>query len=628
MPYRSRTHSPSLFVTIEELDERRHACAGTELEEWGKEVVGHAEKLLGGTDEFPIHEPENQRQRVAVGTELLVAAWLYSGDERFARAALERCLLLLKEPRSSDLGKAAIVQLATVVFDLCGAQATNGEDEKIFRILRGLIDLFEEFSDDNPDNPFNNWWGVTHSSRGLAALCLKPYDPSLEPVFEDCVERIRSYLMNYGDHGHYYEGTGYGQYSFSHWGPFLLAAEKVAGTDLADWSPGARRMPALVAALTVAKPQIRDADLSGLPPRIGRRAFWNDDGGGAASPGLLALEMMVAPPQQRAALRAHFDSICGSAGDASWTWPLPYLPFVFLGYPLKKESAQPLPMTLVDRRCGLVVFRNRYKDAGDSVFAAYAKSFHGGGHNQEDAGSIRFISGGGEWSQCGGQNKPQPFHQSVPMLNRRQRPESLGGLHPAGKILYFAPGRPGAGGSVSLRLDKVYGVPRLDRHFAVAYDSSLGEAVLVVADRYHSKETEEWTWTLALGSGIEADLLPDHRGFLLRDPVTAGRMRWDFLLGGRSGFSLREGDKSERTFSGGRHVVYPPERWVETSVMDRRGTFFAIGVVNAKVDPSWQFDEGTFTATDAVSGTRIRLDFGHWNEGPVRILPADGTPAG
>ncbi len=587
---------------------RRRASRG-----WHREVAAAALALA----ERPAPGPATP-ESLYLAVESSALAFTLTGRRRHARRAAEAAVRLLADPVDSDLRRSLLLLGACVAYDLTGAGWSPAERRAV---AAGAGELARRLASTtlcpgNPDNPFNNWWGVTHSSAALAALCFLPEDPALAPLLAQEDERVRTYLLNYGDAGHYYEGTGYGFYALSHWAPYVLAARRVLGRDPADLAPGIAALPRLAHALTVARPKLNDSDDPAFAPGRGMRVAWNDDGGQWPAHGTPALLLALAPARDRAGLRWLHDRLGGARGDRSGAAPARGLLWEFLFCPARAAARAPRgPRFVHDRRTGLVVFRDRYRDGDDCVFAAYAKSYHGGGHAQEDLGSWRFQGLGAGWAQAGGQAKAAARFQCV--VTRDGRPND--GRH--GQVSYLAPGP--HGGSVSLRLGPASGTKLWDRHFAVDYSGASGaDAVVALADECWHDAEAEWTWSLCFERPLEFTALPGENGFALAGPAGA-RLVVRFAAPARLALAVHEGAPSERRFSGGGHRVYPGARYVAATVRGRRVDFLAVATLQRGDAPPMRVEPAAGGGLPAVTvgGARVALALGKWFHGPLRIEP-------
>ncbi|MCC5806991.1 MAG: hypothetical protein JJU00_11750 [Opitutales bacterium] len=610
---------PRLWITPEALERRRGDFRAGPLAAAMDSWIAEGDRLLSSSTpeaDTPLHERKRECERAV---DIWTSLYLATGEARYAEAAANAALENRAMGIDSCLGRAAIARRCATVLDFCAGAVDPAIAAELASVTGDLARDFVNITDGNPDNPFNNWWGVTHSAEGLAALAAMPYDPSLEAVFEAAAEKVRFYISHYGEHGHCYEGTGYGQYAFSHWAPFVLAVRHATGRDLTVGYDGVARMGALIAAMTVALPHSPEASGMEPPRRLGRRIHWNDDGGNGGFTGTGMLHFALSDRRYLGSLRSFCDALHGSEGDNGYALPVAELLWTFLYYPLDTKTEAPgdfLPLSPVDFRTGLAVFRNGYNGADDCVFGAYAKNWHGGGHVHDDAGSFRFIGLGGEWAQNGGQAKFGPENQCAILVDGGQQPE--GWPIVPGKILYHA-ANPGGGGAVSLRLDKTYNVSRVDRHFTVDYSGALNcEAILAVHDRLWDRRERLWTWTLCLGPDTNFEVVPGGNGFTLRAGGAAA-LHASFMQPQPVEIELREGPPSERTFSNGAHRVYPGVRHVRASVRAQRTDFFVVLSLCRGTAPQWNREDRNGIAAAVCGGTEIALQMSRWHEGPLRI---------
>lgn len=585
---------------------RRRARRG-----WFRDVAAAAEA-------FADENPPEERDLLHGWIEASALSHALSGRAERGRRTGEVALAMLRGASRSDLGRAAQAQAGAIAYDLCAHAWTPALRNDVAAELIALATRLAgtDLSSDNPDNPFNNWWGVTHSAAGLAALCVESEHPEARPLLALSRDRVRTYLLNYGDRGHYYEGTGYGCYALSHWGPYALAERQRGEFDPLALAPGAAWFGVGLAAMTVPRPQLDDE--SERPDgRLGRRILWNDDSGGWPGGGVGALAAAFAPESFRPGLRWLLDRLDGPLGDRNalargrgLLWTLLYTPD---DLPAASANAAPaLPRFLHDQRTGLVLFRNRYRDADDTVVGLYAKTYHGGGHTHEDMGSWRWQGLGGGWAQGGGQAKPEAVFQCVVRHNGKPN------LGRHGQISYLTPAADGSGGSVSFRLGPSAGVRMLDRHFLVDFSGASGADTLVaVLDQcLDDDEASTWTWSLCFERHLDCTLEAGGRGFTLRDPLGGATCRATLLAPGDATFSLHEGPATERRFSEGTVRQYPGARYLTATARGRRAEFFVVFTQQRGTAPVAKgIDAGTAVIGDAL----VRLPRGKWYQGPLRL---------
>jgi hypothetical protein len=550
-------------------------------------------------------------------------AHLLDGDPRHARSGLNAIRILFEQDHS-DLGRASDALHAVLVWDWCRSAWTPEERDEIGRWLVKTALSFEVANKGNPDNPFNNWWGVTHSAAGLCAMAVQGEYSGAEVILTRARERVRSYLTNYGDRGHYYEGTGYGAYSMSQWGPFITAARHADGIDLLEYCPGLHWLPSTVHAMTVIRPARSDSEPPASPPGTGMRISWNDDGGQASHNGDIPIMFALAPREQLPALRWFYDRIQGELGDRTFAAGWCGLAWSLLYYPSDIPAAVPeglLPKTVVDNRNGLIIFRNRYRDADDTVFGAYAKAYKGGGHQHEDAGSWRLMSHGHLWAMAGGQAKTGPESQCALIKNPGNAHElPTKGKHKTGQVSYITRSDDGETASVDLRITGCYEARLVDRKFALDFSGRSGADVLLAClDTVWDHQDADWAWTLSFDQALRPEL-GDSWFKLHAHDGTSLLARWISPQG--VSLSLNPGQPTERTFANGHTIHYPA---VPAIMARHRGTkfdYFCIMTITRGTHPECHIEGQGGDAVVRVGPRVVRLQKGTWYHGPVRITDA------
>lgn len=548
-------------------------------------------------------------------------------DAKAAATAYHWIQAELQRPNHSDLGRAASAVAAVAASAACRDFWPHTEAMAIDKLLFDYGKAFNEIQNGNPDNPFNNWWGVTHSAAALCFLAALETIPEAEAEMNREAEKLASYLLNYGDAGHYYEGTGYGLYSFCQWAPFALAYSHRNGQAYAPFAHGCRNMGRLLCTLTVPTADNESRAEDDTAAKLGRRVFWNDDGGSFPDPHVASLLLPIGMENSKA-LHGCLNRICGLQGDRSILrlseshghalWSLMF-------HPLEETApsyGEDMPKTQLDQKNGLVVFRNRYKDGDDCVFAVYAKAYHGGGHGQEDAGSFRFMGLGSSWAHAGGQAKPQAVYQNVPLLGGSERVKPAKKHPGTGKLLYYAPNET-SGGSVSVDISQLYPVPRVRRHFALTYDPVPGvDALLGIWEEIINPDAPDtqWHFPLCFESHLQLDLLPDKRHFRLQCPTSSASMSGFYSP--CDGFSFEEGQgpPSSRTFSSGKKVDYPGARYLKAGVRGGNLNLLTLLILHRKDLPDICFS-GSGLETKAHLGKvlTLSLEASRWTPLPLRV---------
>lgn len=619
---------PFLWLSADQLPTWRQRCWTGELAPVAGAVLAAGERYLAVETAMPESGQDWPGHDRLVAAEVLATAFLLTERVELAAAAATALRAGLRDRELQDLGKARQSQAAAFVYDGCypgwGEEARKAGAADLVRLARAHTTC----SSHNPDQPFNNWWGVTHASYGLAALAVHREEPSVEADLELACSRVRTYLTNYGEGGHYYEGTGYGLYAFSHWGPFLLACRQVLGRDLADLSPGIGRWPVLVHGLTAERENPPSPDRP--EGSRGLRLFWNDESGHYPVAGWAALLLRLAPAPEQAGLKTLFQRLCGEAGDRSWREAKNALHWVLLQYPESVAGADPeatLPRHLVDLRTGLAVFRSGYSGPDDGLAALYARTYHGGGHSHEDAGSFRLYGFGSAWSQAGGQAKPQPEFQTVILPEgglKRHLPSRLRN----GQISYLDPERDGSG-AVSLRLSHVHGSKLSERHFAVRWMRRTDLCLVAgLWDYLWAEEEQDWTWTWCHEDGLQFVPWPEENGFFLRQPTGAASLAVRFPGLQRLDFRHQRGQPTERTYSNGVHKSYPGACFVSATVRAEKILLPAVLTVQRGDPPELDLRGAGEDLQVVCAGWELHLRRNRWFVGPLvmRKNPPENFP--
>ncbi len=612
--------SERLWLTDSEWNERRAKILKSELVDLVEAAQTEAARA------FKVRKVESLEDRRAFvrRLETLTVSVAFNDSRAQAEEAAAISLELLRY-ETSDLGKASIALNVVVAYAFTRHLLKPATRQRLASAIRDYGLSFATIGKGNPDNPFNNWWGVTRSAAGLCLLATLPSFPEVEAPLRNERERVASYLLNYGDGGHYYEGTGYGIYAFSQWGPFALACRASLGVDIAENAPGIQKMGVNVHSLTVPGPQVEGDERL----RLGRRVFWNDDGSNFPSPSIASLYFPFSNALDQIALLGSYNRIGGNAGDRTYLeiddshghalWTLLY-------YPLGAEPpnyGEGLNRNLFDHKNGLAVFRDRFQDKNDSVFAVYAKSFHGGGHEQQDAGSFRFLSLGTSWAHAGGQAKPQAHYQNVLLKNGIQYDRTNRYQARAGKVSYYAPTE--NGGSISVDLGAVYGTARVRRHFAIRYAPTPGlRAVIGIWDEIieKSEEQNEWSWSMCFQQSLQLDTGSGR--FTLTDPTSGATLSGWFSE--QHEIESHEGPPSSRTFSSGFQRDYPGARYLTAHSPESSKGFFTVLVLHEGEQPKLVF-QGDGKERRAIINDEVTLsiDQSKWYLGPLRIQLSDSA---
>lgn len=687
---------PRLLLTAAEMEGRRaRFAAAARIPDSDPDTAALFAKVLETASlPRPASWPEDREQvQHKWRVQALTVAYALTGEERWALEAYRDLRDLLAGEAYSDLGQSARSIVAALAYDWCFPAWSEAERREVAQWLGQTVRGFRRISDGNPDNPFNNWWGVTHSAAGICALSVLGDIEGMEEELARCRARVKLYLCNYGDAGYSYEGPGYGSYAAQYWALYAILERKF-GTDLFEWNPGARHFAETLCALAVMgsrKPawyRERKEQGSGeeepLPEGASfflggsRLLCWNDANHAFPNEGEVACFFGLVPPEKTEALRWFYDRGAGRLGTGTFYptslgWAMGFALYPEPGFPRSDSFSGPpqVPFAtrLFDRRMGLVLFRNRYRDHDDIVFGAYAKAYHGGGHEHDDVGSFRFFGLDAAWSVGGGQAKSARIYQSMLLRNMPDDPFAPGAAAAAiaagrpqagpsrlGKVLFYEPGA--RGGSVSLRLKEAYGTLLTDRHLAFRYaeteerggaDSEGGagsaafsrqsgensgklHALLGIADHIleRSEEASRWTFSLCYENGLELTLEPEANGFTLFAPWSGASLVARFG-GEKARFRALESPASRRTFSNGKSITYPGSKIVTATWEPVSGAtgpverlfLAAFALYRGREKPPEIAFSGEGKNQEAVvEGFRLALDQSRWLTGPLRILPA------
>ena len=536
-------------------------------------------------------------------------SYLLTGEADYARKAHDYLLDWTATP-AANLGRGTRCLIAAVVHQCCYA---GWDDAQRLRMTDLLVELHRSFytigAGGDPHNVTNNHWGVSHAGSAIAAMAAHgcPAGPDAAPVdlsegIAWALGRLRPYLAHTGDHGFYHEGIGYGLYPSGLWWPAVLAARRTGDADLLAEFPNLRRQAAGMFSLVALRPA---TDEQGRPtPRQGQRLSWNDDGTAWANSNVAITMIAAAPDEQKPALRWMFDRLNGAAGDGGFAPQWAGWFFILAVYPFDVPAVQPdgiLPRHLVDWRQGMVISRNRYRGGDDAILGLYGRQTFVGGHQQDDAGSLRFQAAGHDWILGGGQARPDAAWQSVLLPadgSRAKNPLGCGALIGA---------EPTAAGSIAgVDLRKVNN-GYCERWAATRFDIPGVEAAVAVLDLADDHLGRDWLWTLTYGPELEAEVHCDGRGFSLAADDGA-QMEVRLLGTAPRTIRLERMPDTSRTFQSGdtRHDPGRPFVRVEYAATPHLGVYAVMAVTRgaaARIEPR----DGL---TVAIDGHPWRRPFG------------------
>ncbi len=508
-------------------------------------------------------QPDNRLDAKALEDGGLLTAWsvhvLLTGDQQIAEKAYD-LLMHWASPQTANLGRGTRCLIGAICQECCSEVWSAAQAAAV---NRRLIELHQSFytigHGGDPHVVTNNHWGVSHAGSLVAALAAhgQVAAPGAEPVdlaegIEWALDRVRAFLGHLGDKGFYHEGIGYGLYPASFWWAAILAARSTGWADLLEEFPNIRNQGASMYGMTSFAPMV-DEDGTDLH-RTGMRLSWNDDGTGWVQSNVAACMVAGARGEQTGALRWMFDRLNGVDGDGRFGPGWGGLFFSLVCYPYDTEPVEAdrvLPKHICDYRQGMMIVRNRYRDADDSVLGLYAKQTFVGGHKHDDAGSLRLLSHGMHWITGGGQARPDAAWQSVFFPADGSRASE-----PLGKGAILCNHRNATGAVFGCDLRRVNNA-YCERWVAVEYGHASGAEVLVaILDVTEDHLGRNWLWNLTCDQRIEAEVHCDGRGVsLTADGGTNGQLR---LFGTQPRrIDQTKTPDSQRTFQGGNTVYYP-----------------------------------------------------------------------
>jgi hypothetical protein len=484
---------------------------------------------------------------VALGLQALICA-----DPVIAASAVRRWLTgqTGKGP-AQDLGKAHEALVGAVLFDACGHLWDDDLRREWGEALCARAASFFTVSSANPHHIANNWWAVTHSGLyfAAAALCSAGRGShliagrSVDEIEEWAWLRLDAFLGHFGDQGAYHEGLGYQDYTCSYLLPAVLLRRARSGSDPLDAFPALRRMAALLFCTGIEGPRLDDASEKRMG--WGRQLSWNDAGLGWSEGAVPLLAIACADVRQRPALLALWNRLSGhERPDAQVVTRFAALFFQAAFYPdtvTPDTSDGALPHVVCDRKQGLWIARNRYRDSRDAVVGAYARVSHPGGHSQKDAGSIRFSALGWDWVLGGGQARPEAQWQSV-VTSSDADAKSAGGalLWQSDSVCAMDLRRAHAGYS--------------ERYVALHPESPVALALLDLIDDH--RHDRDWIWNLTFSPEHTLTVHDDRSGFALAAPDGA-TLAVRFLGTRPVAIACVHSPASSRTYASGKRVDYP-----------------------------------------------------------------------
>jgi hypothetical protein len=196
-----------------------------------------------------------------------------------------------------------------------------------------------------------------------------------------------------------------------------------------------------------------------------------------------------------------------------------------------RPPGEVMPTAVIDRRKGLFLFRNRYRDAEDFVthFFLQTERPMGPAWWLTECGSFRLSGLGTAWAVGGGQGKREKEYWKENVVTLGYEPEPSLERGRAGTCLYCEQPEYGVGivgGDLSVfHGASGSGASRGTRHFAVDYTGRCGAPALVaVADQVQGDGIKVWRmYTGASGIGV------DGADFTLRGKARGTSLRGRFV---------------------------------------------------------------------------------------------------
>lgn len=511
--------------------------------------------------------------------------------------------------QSEDLIKADALLTGAVLADLVVAGSGWAGDDRVLwqEGMRNLLRAMRRPSPGNPHHAGNNWWAVTHAAGACAARQLARVDAGggqdgrtwLEWVHW-MEQRMAAYLDLVGETGAGHEGPGYQDYVMSYALPELMAEGRMAQS-AGRW-PWLGRLAWWYQIGAVEGGAWCDG--AGGLAAPARWLSWNDSGPGWPDSVAPWLAVLWAPPAWQEALWAGCQRLTAwPAGQGKCSERFAGLFFAMAAFPIRLPDLQTdrdvLPLTLLDRRLGWWIARNRWLDSGDVVAGVYARTWHPGGHAHQDAGSLRFSALGHDWVVGGGQGRPEACWQSVVTPSDPRPAATAAGLmiwdeaHVAGVDLR----RVHAGYS--------------ERYVAL-YDGAVPAVAVLDLIRDHRTD-RHWLWNLTTAPDHQIEWLEEDAGFLLRAPdgVCA---RADFLLDRPKTLVRTRTPVARRQFVSGRQVEYVP-RPVVQAVMGAGPLLRVLVVITV-----WRHKEEAVATGWAEEGG-LRVGWARWERPFGRLFP-------
>ncbi len=364
-------------------------------------------------------------------------------------------------------------------------------------------------------NPFpaSNWHANTRSAAGILALALldhPEHGDQARQTLDEAIQGIQNYLSaQSGDRGWTQEGFHYYRYPLCHHLlPFVALLRQTVLPDAfvgsaIDW------MGLLYPQLLLPKPTRGSVPIVNGDSRYEWNHFRSGD---------LLFGLLTTPAEKRGAIRWLFDQWFGTTeqgGDETFDMFLPHhllFALLALGEEIRPANpAQVLRRNWVDRKKGLVISRDRWRDGDDCVLCVDANTQPSAGTGKPTCtAGFRLFGLGEQWACYGpgvddGNWKRQRVSHNVaqPVVSA-----AMGDDKAAGRWLSLD-----AGGSdrlsLALDLSAVYGQPAT-RRFDCLWRVDFAAGLVMVVDEFEPGVSFDWVLHTA---GLP---LPTQQGFRIQ----------------------------------------------------------------------------------------------------------------
>lgn|GEM_PF-1256319 len=549
--------------------------------------------------------------------ECCAISYLATGDRRYATMAAESFLALTDAWTTGNLAKGSFGYHGAIIHEVCHAALEPALQIKLSARLHKCFWAAREteFNTGDPHTVTNNHWAVVHGGAACAGMAVdghiiddKGTRADLSEEIRWAINRTKAFASQHGDQGVYHEGLGYLCYPANFWLAALTAWRNVSGEDFLNEFPNIRNLAAAMFTAAAPRPTISDETFK-PNGNMGMKLSWNDDGLGFGGGGFLPLMIANAHEHQRGALRWLYDRFMGHLGDKTFGPGFAGWFFTLVCYPFDVPAQHPagvLPTHLIDYRQGLALYRNRFDDGNDCVFGAYAKVQFPGGHQQDDAGSVRFMALGHDFIMGGGQERGKGPWQSImlPLTGDRPKP-NLGAImsHEAHSD----------GGVLAIELRRATGAYH-ERYAACDFSESTGLPALVgLLDLVDDHLNRDWAWHLTFSPLLKFAPHDDARGFdLTADDAVKAVVR---LFGSTPrSLTLEKMPDSKRTFQSEKVPhIYPGKPFVKAEFAFE--PHIAVYMVMA-------VGRGDVPRPELLDGVNVRLGDATWRRPFGPAVPA------